>query len=131
MVPQTQQSGKRPFVILIDDDPAVLNSVRFSLEIDGYAVMTFRDGGTLLNVVNLPPESCLVVDQIMPDLTGLDLVERLQKRGDRLPTILLTSYASPSLRERASRLGVSIVEKPLFGSVLVNAIESAAGRIRS
>ena len=63
---------------------------------------------------------CLAIDQNMPGTDGLDLVAQLRARDVAMPAILITSYPTVLLRDRAARAGVAIVEKPFLGTVLVD-----------
>lgn len=109
-------------VIIIDDDLAVRNSLKFSLEIEGLTVRSYATGAELLSAGDLDLCSCLVVDQNMPGMNGLDLIGLLRARHFVAPAILITSHPSPSLRERARTAGVPIVEKPLLGNALLDKI---------
>jgi FixJ family two-component response regulator len=97
---------------VVDDDPAVLDSFRFMLEVAGYRVLTFRSGVQLLaHTSDLP--CCLILDQQMPGLTGLELVERLRSEGIMLPILLVTAWPSPAIVARAAELGIEgVLEKP-------------------
>jgi FixJ family two-component response regulator len=106
-----------PTVVLVDDDVALLQALRFSLEIDGYQVATCETGEQLMQMA-LPAEACLVIDFRLSGLSGLDALDDLRRRGVTLPAILITSYASPSLHARARRAQATVVEKPLLGDVL-------------
>ncbi len=122
------ESGDGVVVIVVDDDPAVRNSLKFSLEIEGFAVRTYRDGGDLLGDSALPSDGCLVIDYLMPDMSGLDLLDRLRVRHVEMPAILITSHPSSVLRERAADAGVPIIEKPFLGNALVDGIRGALGQ---
>jgi two-component system, LuxR family, response regulator FixJ len=113
-------------VIIIDDDLAVRNSLKFSLEIEGLTVRSYATGAELLRADDLALCSCLVVDQNMPGINGLDLIGLLRARHIVAPAILITSHPSPSLRERARTAGVPIVEKPLLGNTLLDTIRDVA-----
>jgi two-component system, LuxR family, response regulator FixJ len=115
-------------VVVVDDDPAVRNSLKFSLEIEGFVVRIFGSGAELLEASDLPICSCLVVDQKMPGMTGLDLIAALRDRCVSTPAILITSQPNGMLSERAARADVSIVEKPLLGNVLVDKIRDVFTR---
>jgi two-component system response regulator FixJ len=119
---QGELSIAGPVVIVVDDDVAVRNSLKFSLEVEGFAVQVYSSGLELLNDAELPRDGCLVVDQNMPGMSGLDLVGRLRARDNVVPAILITSYPTAVLRERAAKAGVIIVEKPFLGTVLVDRI---------
>ena len=57
--------------------------------------------------------ACLIVDQHMPRMTGLDLAERLRDEGAGIPVMLITGSSSPSIVARAALLGVvRVLEKP-------------------
>jgi two-component system, LuxR family, response regulator FixJ len=112
-------------VVVVDDDPAVLNSLKFSLEIEGFTVRTYHSARALLDAEALPPCGCLVVDFILPDMDGLELVGRLRNDHCSLPAILVTSHPNAALRRRANAAGVNLVEKPLLSDALVEAINDA------
>ena len=80
-----------PAVVVVDDDAAVRNSLRFSLEIDGYNVLPYASAEALLNEEVLPDCACFVIDHNMPGISGLDLVIRLRDENVRAPIILITS----------------------------------------
>jgi two-component system, LuxR family, response regulator FixJ len=111
--------------VIVDDDPAVCNALKFSLEIEGFTVRLYESGPQLLNDHALSDCSCLVVDEKMPDLAGIDLIVELRQRDFAAPTILMTSYPNAALARRAATINVPIVEKPLLNDVLLNLIRNA------
>jgi two-component system, LuxR family, response regulator FixJ len=118
-------------ILVIDDDCAVRNSLKFALELEGFAVRIYADGRTLLDDAHLPASGCLVVDQMMPGMSGLDVVQTLRRRGVSMPAVLVTSSASGLLRQRAAAAGVAVVEKPFFGNGLVDAIRNLVAHSES
>jgi len=119
---QGELSVAGPLIIIADDDAAVRSSLQFSLEVEGFAVRTYAAGTELLNDADLFHAGCLVIDQNMPGMNGLDLLAQLRAREVAAPAILITSYPSAALRERAAKAGVAIVEKPFLGTTLVDRI---------
>jgi FixJ family two-component response regulator len=107
---------------VVDDDPAVRNSLKFSLEIEGFVARIYADGQALLDEPVLSHFDCLVVDQSMPGMTGLDLVSKLRARKILAPAVLITSHPPKTLVARAAEAGVPIVEKPLLGNALIEKI---------
>jgi two-component system response regulator FixJ len=101
-------------ILLVDDDAAVRNALKFSLEMEGFSVRLYATPEALLAEDRLPDGGCLVIDYRMPEIDGLELVERLRKRGVTLPVFIISGRVTRSLRARASGLGVSdVLEKPL------------------
>ena len=112
-------------VLVVDDDSAVRNSLKFSLELEGFTVRLYVDGRELLDDPHLPARGCLVLDQVMPGMTGLEVVDALRHRGISNPAVLITSNASRQIRQRAAAAGVAVIEKPFFGNALVDAIRDS------
>ncbi len=101
-------------VAVVDDDDAVRDSLRFLLNSAGYGVATYASGVQFLQEAPLGELSCLVVDQQMPDLTGIQTIARLRALGVNLRVALITSSPSPELVRLAQELGADVVlEKPL------------------
>jgi FixJ family two-component response regulator len=114
-------------VIVVDDDPDVLGSLKFSFEVEGFSVQAHDSAEALLNG-DLPSENaCLVLDQKLPGMDGLELLRRLRSRGDALPAILITTPNAETKR-RAALAGVPIVEKPLLCETLVDQVRALITR---
>ncbi len=109
-------------MLIVDDDPAICNALKFSLELEGFSVRTFHDGLELLSASDLPGSGCLVLDYHMPKMDGREVLGRFRKQGNVMPAILITSAPDSSLRQWAGAAGVSVVEKPLLGDALIEAI---------
>ena len=118
----------RPAVILVDDDPAVTHAMQFSFDLEGLDVRSYRDGESLLANGALPESGCLVLDQNLPGMDGLSLLERLRANGVRLPAILITTNPRTALRDRAAAAGVPIIEKPLLTDALLTTVRTALSR---
>jgi FixJ family two-component response regulator len=118
-------NGRHSVVVVIDDDPAVLGALKFSLELEGFQVDTYRGGRELLAESRLPQAGCLVIDYKLPEMDGLDLLAALRRRNVLLPAILITSHPTAALRRRAAEVSTPIIEKPLLGDALTSAIRSS------
>ncbi|MGA0532909.1 response regulator transcription factor [Hansschlegelia sp. KR7-227] len=113
-------------VIVVDDDEAVRSSMRFALELEGLIVRLYEDGAALLEAGDLPEKACLLIDQYMPGMEGMDLIARLRDRHVRLPVILMTAKATEDLRRRAVLAGIElVVEKPFRDAALMEGIHRA------
>lgn len=110
---------------VVDDDPAVRNSLKFSLELDGFRVRTYGSGGALLQAADIGECNCFVIDQKMPVLSGLETIAALRDRSFSAPAILVISQPSVALSARAAAANVPIVEKPFLGNALVDRIREA------
>src|SRR5262245_8903233 len=121
----SEPSAAGSLVIVVDDDPAVRNSLKFSLEIEGFAVRTYACGMDLLDSGEAREGQCFVIDQKMPGLTGMDLIAKLRARDIVAPAILITSQPAALLLRRAAQANVLIVEKPLLSSTLLDQIRQA------
>jgi two-component system, LuxR family, response regulator FixJ len=120
------QNGSQRQVAVVDDDDAVRESLQFLLETAGFSVATYHSASHFLNDATLADLICLVVDQHMPEQTGLQLVSRLRGQGATLPIALITGSSSPDLVRLARQLGVSqVMEKPLDDDLLLDFIEHA------
>lgn len=113
-------------VIVVDDDAAVRNSLKFALELEGFDVRVYEGGAEMLADEGLALEGCLVVDQYMPGMTGVELVDLLRERFVDIPAILITAKASDDLRLSAALSGIrQVLEKPLSDGALLEGIRSA------
>jgi two-component system response regulator FixJ len=120
------ESSAKPTVYVVDDDDAVLRSLRFLLETDGFAVRTFRNGTALLNAIRPPGADCYVIDYKMPGINGIDLVARLRQSDIRAPVILITGYPDENISTRAAAAGVKdVILKPLLDENLIRQIRDA------
>ena len=116
----------RPIVAVVDDDPDVLDSLRFLLETAGHVVETYASAARFLAEAEPARLACLVLDEHMPQVTGLDLLAQLRARGLATPTFLVTARPSLALARRAMELGVlDVFEKPLTQDDLLARIGAA------
>ena len=125
MKTRDELSTAKPVVAVVNSDPAVRNSLRFSLEVEGLAVREYPAGADLLRDVEHAAVDSLVLDERMPAMSGLDTIARLRELNISVPTMLMASRLTPALRERVRRAGVSVVEKPLLGDALIEWIRKA------
>jgi two-component system, LuxR family, response regulator FixJ len=125
MIEIPKSAAPAPVVVVVDDDPAVCGSLKFSLELEGFSVRAFHSGAELLQSGCLESCDCYVFDQRMPGISGMELIENLRARNIRTPAILLISHPNNALAAHAAKAGVPIVEKPLLGNALVARIRDA------
>jgi two-component system, LuxR family, response regulator FixJ len=114
----------RKSVVLVDDDAAVLSSLKFALEMEGFAVEAYQSGAEV--IANMDPQNigCLILDYHLPGPNGLDLLRALRGVGIVAPAVIITTNPTLWLRQNAATEGVAIVEKPLLGDALLEAVRT-------
>lgn len=115
-------------LIVVDDDPHVLNALTFAFEADGYVVQAFDSGEAVIENPPREANSCLIIDQRLPGLSGLDTLARLRALGVTAPAVLVTTRPSLHVRREAEKAAVEIVEKPLLGNTLLQKVAEALAR---
>ena len=99
-------------VAIVDDDQAVRDSLKFLLEVAGHTVGTYASAVAFLEDRAVQP-CCMILDQHMPQLTGLDLAARLRTDGIGIPILLISGALSPGIVARAAELGIEkVLGKP-------------------
>lgn len=111
-------------ILVLDDDSAVRESLKFLLGIEGYDVVTYSSVDELLSDKAPPSFSGLIVDYHMPTMTGLDVIAKLRERRQPVPAILITGRADSMIREQALAAGVPVVDKPFRGTALLECIRT-------
>lgn len=123
--PANDHSPSAPgdLVLILDDDQAVREALKFALALDGLAVDTCDSGSELLNHPRLSQARCLVLDYQMPGMNGFTVLNELKRRNVTLPVILITAPLNRDVEQRAAAAGVAgVLEKPLLEDVLIDKI---------
>jgi two-component system, LuxR family, response regulator FixJ len=121
-MPQKKMAASIPLVAVVDDDPAVCSSLKFSLELEGFAVRAYRSGAEFLADDNFRDCKCCVIDQRMPGMSGMEVIAELRERKVSIPAILIISQPNKVLSARAAEAHIPIIEKPLLSNALVEKI---------
>jgi len=123
------QDGKH-VILLVDDDPDILESLRIVLEANDYVVVTASSGQEGLKVYREQAPDLLIVDLMMEEIdSGTSFVKELQAMGNRAPVYLLSS-AGDSLYSTtdASSLGLTgVFQKPLNTEMLLALLKAKLG----
>jgi FixJ family two-component response regulator len=120
--------GSSRVVGIVDDDAAVRESLRFLLEVAGFSVVTFHSAAQFLAAADPDNFACLLLDQHMPQVTGLELLRRLRQAGRTLPMALMTGSPSAQLAAQALELGAAaVLEKPLTAVALFQFVGGVEG----
>jgi len=117
----------RSTVCVVDDDDAFRDSLRWLLESTGYRVAAYATAERFLAGYKPGTASCLVLDVRMPGLTGLELQQELNRRGETLPIIFITGHGDVAMAVNAVKSGAfDFLEKPFKDAQLLALIEQAA-----
>jgi two-component system response regulator FixJ len=120
-------------VALIEDDAAVLDSLRLLLEANGLKVQCFGSAEAFL--ADGSSTACIVSDVRMTGMSGLDLQREVKRRGSGTPVILITGHGDISMAVTAIKEGAfDFIEKPYNAEQIIASIEKALAaehRLRS
>ena len=118
-----------PVVFVVDDDVSVRESLELLIRAEGWRPETFGSAREFLSHPRVLAPGCLVLDVHLPDLSGLDLQERVAVERIDLPIVLITGYGDVPMAVRAMRAGaVEVLTKPFKDDVLLGAIRKAIDR---
>lgn len=121
--------GSSGVVHVIDDDPALRDSLDFLLGSAGFSVRLFESAEDFLKTLPSIAGGCLVTDIRMQGLDGIELVRCLRSANHAIPVIVITGHGDVPLAVAAMKLGATdFMEKPFDGDALVAAVHSALGQ---
>ncbi|MCA9093499.1 MAG: response regulator transcription factor [Planctomycetaceae bacterium] len=117
----------KPSVFIVDDDPAIVDSLRYLLEQNGYPVESYPSGEDLFRSISPETIGILVLDVRMPGIDGMQVLEILRSKKFLVKTIMITGHGDIPMTVRAIKGGaVEFLEKPFYPETLLQAIEDAA-----
>jgi len=123
---QVHGSALSQTVFVVDDDGVLRDAVRDVLVLQGQDVELFSDSESFLEVYKTDRRGCLVIDNKLPRMTGVELLERLKADGATLPSIMVTGHGDTSTAVRSLKAGaIDYLEKPISYEVLLTAVERA------
>ncbi len=121
--PAWQTEGRRPRVLLVDDDREILDAVQYAMENEDYEVHIARDGNQGIAMAEHVKPDLMIVDMMMPKRSGFLVLERLSQTYDRpLRAIMVTANEGDRHRAYAKMLGASeYIIKPFAMEQLLEA----------
>ncbi|MDH3262373.1 MAG: response regulator [Paracoccaceae bacterium] len=114
-------------VLLIEDEPNLIEAIRFILIRDGWAVQTHSDGATAIARIREARPDVLVLDVMLPGRSGFDILDELRADPDftALPVLMLTAKGQAADRERAEQAGVSrFMTKPFSNAEVLESVNA-------
>ncbi|MEM1208174.1 MAG: response regulator transcription factor [Planctomycetota bacterium] len=127
--PITGLPAERGTVFVIDDDEAVLDSLRWLIESIRLPVRTYPTAAAFLAELPRDAPGCVVVDVRLPGMSGLDLQDRLNELELNLPVVVITGHGDVPMAIRAMKAGAfDFLEKPFSDEVLLDRVRAALQR---
>jgi len=122
-------SGSAPSVFVADKDAAVRNSLQTLVESAGWCTETFACAQEVLCRATVQVPSCLILDDSLPDLSGLDVQARIKADRMEIPIIFITDLPNVRTTVQAMKAGaVEFFTKPLNDNLILSAIRHAIDR---
>jgi FixJ family two-component response regulator len=113
-------------VAVIDDDPAMRDSVEFLLRTVGHQVIGFGSSAAFQFSKMASRPNCLIVDVRLPGLSGLDFQAKLANAGISIPIVFVTGYGDISMASRAMKAGaIDFLTKPFRDQDVLDAVAAA------
>ncbi len=124
--PQPRSAIERPLLSVVDDDESVRESLPDLLREFGFAARAFASAEEFLTSDIVGRTRCLILDVVMPGMTGLALQRELRVRGRNIPVIFITAQKDEAIRDQALKQGaVKFLYKPFSDTALLEALNVA------
>jgi two-component system CheB/CheR fusion protein len=128
---ETAARAGQPTIFVVDDDMLLRGALRSVLEEDGRVVEDYADCEAFLAAYRPGREACLLIDAYLPGMSGLALLEQLQKAGHRLPAVMITGDGDVPMAVQAMKAGASdFIEKPVGRDELLACVARALEQSR-
>jgi CheY-like chemotaxis protein len=133
-LPHTSSNGVngRPTVLVVEDEPATNELLCRLLEREGYACRGVEEGNHALALAPEVQPAAILLDLMLPDISGFDLYEKLRRTGPlkRIPVILVTALDDEACRRRGDQLGAdAYLTKPFQPAALVAELQGALEKV--
>jgi len=118
-------------ILIVDDDNDTTDLLRIMLETKDYKVYTANSGEQGIHLVKLYSPDIMVIDLLMPDMDGLNLLQRVRQFSN-IPILVVSALSRPNIVEQALDGGADdFIVKPMSSSVLVASIKNLVRRSQS
>jgi FixJ family two-component response regulator len=119
-----RQSGTA--IHVIDDDPVIREAMRRLFEAENYIVTTYPSAEDFLDAPRPEGAACVLIDNLLPEMDGVTLIDRLRVEKTRLPTVMLTGYGDAAIAVAAMKAGAAdLIEKPASAAELLASVRNA------
>lgn len=120
-------------IMVVDDEPYIARVIKFKLEQEGYAVISANDGVTGLDRIRQEKPDLVLLDVMMPGLTGYEVCQQVKADADLqgIPVVFLTAKGQERDREQGLNLGASdYITKPFSPNRLLELVKSIIGNAK-
>jgi two-component system CheB/CheR fusion protein len=129
--PHCLEGAASSTIFVVDDDRAIREAMRDLLQERGYSVQAFADGPAFFEAYRPGHKGCVLVDALMPGMSGIELIERLVAEGHQLPAIVITGNGAVPMAVQAMKAGaVDFIEKPVGHEELLASVKRALEQTR-
>lgn len=113
-------------VLTVDDSLMMRKFIAIALASEGHDISEAADGGEAIRIIRTSPPDCMVLDLLMPEVDGIEVLETMQKDNVYIPVIVMTADIQESTQKRCFDLGAfRVLNKPPKGDELCLAIREA------
>ena len=122
---------KQPYILVVDDDPDILDGILAVLESQPYRLQTARDGKRCLEMIEIERPDLLILDLLMPRMDGFAVIRFLRENPayDKLPIMVLTTVVEDASRRRyelETGMGMDVqdyIQKPVLPGELIRRVK--------
>src|SRR6202521_3461491 len=123
-----EKPDSRGEIFVVDDDPAVRDTLSMVLSAGGYQGLCFADGAALLAVARTRTPSCILLDVHIPGKSGLDILKELHGEDYPAPIFIISGQGDIAMAVSAIKSGaLDFIEKPFRGNEIVARLDEAIG----
>ena len=116
-------------ILIIDDSNLARASIRKILAPEGYEILEATGGEEGLKMLSQHSPDCILMDLLMPGMTGTEVLEQLRSTGSTTPVVIITADIQTSVRDRCLELGAfAVVNKPLLFETLLDTVKETLGK---
>ena len=117
-----------PVIAIVDDDESFREALERFLGTFAFRVRTFASGEEFLQSSELGFVACLLLDLVMPGMSGLEVKHQLGARGLRIPTVFVTAHADDEVQPHLLAAGaIAIIPKPVDQQMLLRVVQNVLG----
>lgn len=115
-------------ILIVDDSSTTRKAILQIVKADGHEALTATNGREALEIIAATPPDCILLDLIMPEIDGLEVLKALRERRSKIPVIVLTADIQEIVRQECLELGATeFINKPLIKKELFDKIRKALG----